>query len=266
MDKKEIPEDYEKKVNKIRDKNGYSGGSTFKRMIKQNGGEFGPYWYHVSPPSDGRKWTYLGPANESNNSNYKSYNNEFDKITDIKGVGNNTFEEIENIPIITDINDIDGFRELIKSNPYMISRKYINDIFDTLNVSPEEMKDEVLMYRNGWEYKKNDKYGHKDLPSEIKITNFRGNYNIRLELGRQEFIHLGNFDDEKNTKKDIDKFLNDFVKNSHEYLDSSGNEFIRESLQEINDRNIQRNTESTKEILKNQIKEKANDRTGVDIL
>ena len=88
MDKKEIPEDYADKVNKIRNKNGYSGGSTFKRMIKQNGGEFGPYWYHVSPPSDGRQWTYLGPASDSKSNdadnNGSVYNINEDGWNDVK--------------------------------------------------------------------------------------------------------------------------------------------------------------------------------------
>lgn len=64
MSKDEInPEErFADKIEDAREKHNYSGGSTFKRMVDGPNGDkqYGPYWYHVSPPSAGRNWTYLG--------------------------------------------------------------------------------------------------------------------------------------------------------------------------------------------------------------
>lgn len=74
-----IKEKYSDRIDEITD--GEGNGTVISKMIKNSkGNSNGPYAYHVSPPSEGREWTYLGLAGDSvgkgssvNISDYSSY-------------------------------------------------------------------------------------------------------------------------------------------------------------------------------------------------
>lgn len=58
----EAREQYSEEIARLNSK--FGGGTVTTQFRNENGNKYGPYGYHVAPPSEDREWTYLGPVDQ----------------------------------------------------------------------------------------------------------------------------------------------------------------------------------------------------------
>mgnify|MGYP006276578767 CR=1 FL=1 len=98
--KDSLAEQYSEKIDNAREKHGYTGGSIITKMQNDGtGSEYGPYAWHVAPPSAERKWTYLGPVRGSIQSDGKS-SNESDSAAELAATRGDVPDWVPDTPAV----------------------------------------------------------------------------------------------------------------------------------------------------------------------